>query len=63
MTQFIRRFKNLHAYISYPILDIDIQRMFISNLQRDIRDKILPTEFTSFQKLCAMLHHYQLQVS
>ena len=37
--------------------------MFISNFQKDIRDKILLTEFTSFQQLCVAIHHYQLQVS
>ena len=37
--------------------------MFISNLQKDIRDKILLTKFMSFQKICSVLHHYQLQVS
>ena len=37
--------------------------MLISNLQKGIRDKIFLTEFTSFQKLCQVLHHYQLQVS
>ena len=63
LTNFIGRFKHLYAHISYPVLDIDIQHMFISNLQKDIRDKILLTEFTSFQQLCAALHHYQLQVS
>ena len=63
LTKFIGRFKHLHAHISYLVPDIDIQHMFISNLQKDIRDKILLTEFTSFQQLCAALHHYQLQVS
>ncbi|WP_044908731.1 hypothetical protein, partial [[Clostridium] innocuum] len=63
LTEFIGRFKHLHAQISYHVPDIDIQCMFISNLQKDIRDKILLTEFTSFQQLCAVLHHYQLQVS
>ena len=63
LTEFIGRFKHSHAQISYPIPDIDIQHMFISNLQKDIRDKILLTEFTSFQQLCVVLHHYQLQVS
>ena len=63
LTKFIVRFKHLHAQISYLVPDIDIQHILISNLQKDIRDKILLTEFTSFQQLCATLHHYQLQVS
>ena len=33
------------------------------NLLKDIRDEIFLIEFTSFQQLCAVLHHYQLQVS
>ena len=34
LTEFIGRFKHLHAHISYHVLDIDIQRIFFSNLQK-----------------------------
>lgn len=61
--EFIRRFKHLYDYISYPMSDHDIQRIFISNLQKYIRGKILLTEYASFLHLCAVLHHYQLHVS
>ena len=57
---FIGRFKHLHAQISYHVPDIDIQHRFIANLQKEIRDKIILTKFTSFSQLCATLHHYQL---
>ena len=40
LTKFLGRFKHLHAHISYLVPDIDIQHMFISNLQKDIRNKI-----------------------
>lgn len=62
LIEFIGRFKYLYTQISYLVPDIDIQHFF-SNLQKDIRDKILLTKFTSFQQLCVVLHHYQLQVS
>ena len=63
LTKYIGRFKNFIAQIFYHVPDIDIQRMLISNLQKDIRDTILFTKFTSFKQLCAVLHYYKLQVS
>lgn len=60
VTDFIGRFKHMYAQISYPMTDHDIQRIFISNLWKDIRDKIILTEYTSFSHLCAVLHHYHL---
>ena len=44
LTKFIGRFKHLHAHISYHVPDIYIQHIFIPNLQKDIRDKILLTK-------------------
>ena len=52
VTNFIGRFKNLHASILYPMSDIDIQHMFIMNLLKDIRNNILLTNFTFFSQLC-----------
>ena len=49
LTNFFGRFKHLHAHISYPVPNIEIQCMFISNLQKDVRDKIFLAQFTSFQ--------------
>ena len=49
VTNFIGRYKHLCDQISFSMPDSDIQRIFISNLQKDIRDKLLFTEFTSFQ--------------
>ena len=49
LTVFIGRLKHFHAHISYHVPNIDIQCIFISNLQKYIRDKIFLTEFTSFQ--------------
>ncbi|GLJ19066.1 hypothetical protein SUGI_0342280 [Cryptomeria japonica] len=63
VTDFIGRYKHLYAQISFPVPNNDIQRIFISNIQKDIRDKLLFSEFTSFQQLCATLHNYQLTVS
>ena len=49
VTDFIGRYKHLCAQISFLVPDNDIQRIFISNLQKNIRDKLLLFEFTSFQ--------------
>lgn len=60
VTNFIGRYKNLYSQISFLVPDQDIQKIFIANLQKDIRDKLLLTEFTSFLQLCIVLHNYQL---
>ena len=44
MSDFIGRFKHFLAHILYPMPNIDIQYMFITNLQKDNGDKILHTE-------------------
>lgn len=63
MTNFIGRYKNLHSQITYPMTNDDVQRIFTTNLQNDIRDKLLFSKFSSSIQLYGMLHNYQLQVS
>lgn len=63
VTNSIDRFKHLHAQVSHHVPDLDIQHIFIINLQKGVKDKIMITEFTSFLQLCVALHYYQLQVS
>lgn len=63
MTDFIGRYKYLHSQVAYPMPNHDVQRICIANLQKDIRDKLLFSKFTSFTQLCAVLRNNQLQVS
>lgn len=61
VSDFIVRYK--HFYSQFLVPDQDIQNIFISNLQKDIRDKLLLIEFTSFLHLCVILYNYQLTMS
>lgn len=60
---FIGRYKHLYSEISFLAFNQDIQRIFISNFQKEIRDKLLIFEFTFFLQLCIVLHNYQLTMS